>query len=539
MDTGTVTIVRKMVKNHVFIYLVILVKLLVNSGDLHASEVYVKTLKPPTKDETFTVEVFIDTVTDLYGLATDVSYDKEYLEVVDFDDSPGNGIQPNVTESTFLSSGGVDETHLRSALEDDTPGNLVLGLSRSGIVQGVDTVTETKILSVTFKAIKEGATTLTFSNSGFRDSSNSDIADVLWKETTINILAAQASSDGAIDADGDGIPDSWEVDNFGNVIVADASTDNDGDGVLDGDEYANNSDPLVVTPIIRSITPSSGSNEGAVHITELAGAHFKKGATVKLTMSGQTDIVAKSVSIISSNKSTCTLDLTGAGIGAWDVELTIPNGETGTLTKGFMVTVAGDDLVAYWKLDEEIGTVAGDSSRHKNDGTIYGDAKWTKGKSGGAIDFDGIDDYIDVGDLDLEDAFSISAWIKLSSFANNMIVGKSFQTYEFFVSPTGQLVANRNSSTPIRLQADLDTKRWYHLVVTQNDTEGMVMYLDGSVISTNSDTSPTNEDNASTKIGATGWTARDFFHGTIDEVRIYNRALTNKEVEAIAALGED
>jgi hypothetical protein len=161
------------------------------------------------------------------------------------------------------------------------------------------------------------------------------------------------------------------------------------------------------------------------------------------------------------------------------------------------------------------------------------------GNPDSAYDFDGIDDYVDVGDMDLTNAFTISAWIKLSSSGRNMIAGKSFQTYEFFVSPTGQLVINRNSNNPIRFQADLLADRWYHLTVTHNDTEGVVMYLDGNVVSTGSDTSPTNEDNASTKIGATGWTARDFFHGIIDEVRIYKRALTSQEVEAIAALGDD
>lgn len=511
MDTGTVTGIGKMGKDHIFICLFILVILLVSIDNIHASEVSVKTLTTPRKGEAFTIEIFIDSVTDLYGLATDVTYDTEYLEVVDLDDTADNGIQPTVTEGTFLNSGGADETHLRSALEDETSGNLVLGFSRTGVAQGVDAVTETKILSATFKAIKKGTTTITFTNSGLRNSGNTDISDLSWKETTINILAAQERSGGAVDADGDGIPDSWEIDNFGDLRIADATTDGDGDGILDGEEYVHNSDPRALTPTVMSITPPSGSNDGAVYITDLTGTHFKRGATVKLTMSGQTDIEAKSVTIISSNKGTCTLDLTGAGIGAWDVELTIPNGETGTLADGFMVTVAGDDLVAFWKFDEGIGTVSGDSSSHNNDGTIYGDAKWTKGKRGGGIDFDGIDDYVDVGDLDLTNAFTISAWIKLSSSGKNMILGKSFQTYEFFVSPTGQIVFNRNSSTPIRFQADLVADRWYHLAVTHNNAEGMVMYLDGSVVSTSSDTSPTNEDNASTKIGATGWAARDFF----------------------------
>jgi hypothetical protein len=186
--------------------------------------------------------------------------------------------------------------------------------------------------------------------------------------------------------------------------------------------------------------------------------------------------------------------------------------------------------IGLWKLDEGSGTIAGDSSGNGNHGTIYGSATWTTGKSGNALDFDGVDDYVDVGDIDLTDAFTISAWINISSIDKNMIVGKSYSTYQFYAKPTGRIVFQRNSSTPINFNAGIVTDTWYHVAVTFNTTYGTVLYLDGSVVDTDSDTSITNENNVITKIGANSWTAHNFFNGTIDDVRIYNRVLSASEV---------
>ena len=63
------------------------------------------------------------------------------------------------------------------------------------------------------------------------------------------------------------------------------------------------------------------------------------------------------------------------------------------------------------------------------------------------------------------------------------------------------------------------------MAVTFDTTNGMVMYLDGSMVDTDSDTSTTNENDFVTKIGASDGTAQDFFNGTIDDVLLYKRAL--------------
>ncbi|MBU1670274.1 MAG: right-handed parallel beta-helix repeat-containing protein [Actinobacteria bacterium] len=93
-----------------------------------------------------------------------------------------------------------------------------------------------------------------------------------------------------------------------------------------------------VPPTVTSITPDSArSGHASVFIRNLAGTGFAKGATVKLTKSGQADIVATRVVVASSRRITCVLDLSTAAPGAWDVVVTNQDGGSGRLTGGFTV----------------------------------------------------------------------------------------------------------------------------------------------------------------------------------------------------------
>ena len=90
-------------------------------------------------------------------------------------------------------------------------------------------------------------------------------------------------------------------------------------------------------PIINSITPNTGIYTGAVRITNLAGEHFRSGATVHLAKSNHNPIMGTNVTWVNENKLTLDLDLTGAANGAWDVVVTNPDGKSGRLDAGFNV----------------------------------------------------------------------------------------------------------------------------------------------------------------------------------------------------------
>jgi len=90
-------------------------------------------------------------------------------------------------------------------------------------------------------------------------------------------------------------------------------------------------------PVIASITPSQAHTGSVVAITDLAGEDFLLGASVKLQVAGESDIVASSVVVESDHKITCVFDLAGAADGIWDVVVENPDGQSDTLVQAFTV----------------------------------------------------------------------------------------------------------------------------------------------------------------------------------------------------------
>jgi len=91
-------------------------------------------------------------------------------------------------------------------------------------------------------------------------------------------------------------------------------------------------------PTVTAIIPDSGESGTIVSITNLAGTDFQNGATVKLTKSGETDIHATGVTFVSSTQITCSFNLAGAVTGQWNIIVTNPDTQSGTLSNGFEVT---------------------------------------------------------------------------------------------------------------------------------------------------------------------------------------------------------
>ena len=80
-------------------------------------------------------------------------------------------------------------------------------------------------------------------------------------------------------------------------------------------------------------------------------------------------------------------------------------------------------LVAWWRFDESSGITVLDSSGNRNDGKIYG-ASRVEGKSGKALRFDGVDDYVEVPSsdtLNLSDALTIEAWVFIEGLTGSEV----------------------------------------------------------------------------------------------------------------------
>ncbi|MEK7193341.1 MAG: type II secretion system protein [Patescibacteria group bacterium] len=100
----------------------------------------------------------------------------------------------------------------------------------------------------------------------------------------------------------------------------------------------------IPTPTVSTIIPSIGTNNGTVSITTITGSNFQSGASVKLSKTGQTDIIGSGFTV--ANGTTInggSFNLAGSATGAWDVVVTNSGGSPGMLPGGFTVNapVAG------------------------------------------------------------------------------------------------------------------------------------------------------------------------------------------------------
>ncbi|MBI2024268.1 LamG domain-containing protein, partial [Candidatus Giovannonibacteria bacterium] len=217
-------------------------------------------------------------------------------------------------------------------------------------------------------------------------------------------------------------------------------------------------------------------------------------------------------------------------------------------------------LVAHWKFDEGSGTTALDSSGNNNTGTLTNGPLWTTGKIGGALNFDGVNDYVRVNDpgagsvLDLPGNFTISAWAKFDAFPDvspgkyPRIVQKGFAagdsgTWSLAIDTGGtpdnvvSLAVNGNGFFA-RGGTSLSINTWYHIVATKNGATATIFIngvQDGSVGTFPSGNIDSN--NAAMDFGKSTGNSDGAMDGLIDDVRIYNRALSAQEISDIYNAG--
>lgn len=107
--------------------------------------------------------------------------------------------------------------------------------------------------------------------------------------------------------------------------------------------------PADITLSVSSVNPAFAYNTGVVSISDISGSGFQNGASVKLALSGEDEIIASSVVVSSSTKISCSFDLTGKKTGAWDLIVTNSDGSSFTLPTAFTVKswVTSGTMVNY------------------------------------------------------------------------------------------------------------------------------------------------------------------------------------------------
>jgi len=202
------------------------------------------------------------------------------------------------------------------------------------------------------------------------------------------------------------------------------------------------------------------------------------------------------------------------------------------------------NLVGWWKLDEGKGTTAVDYSGHGRHGTLQdgGMLRWVDGYDGGALQFGGsyvnLDDYKGVNAVDdVQQPFTIACWIKTNGDGEMVTWGTAAggQRVSFRVD-VGSLRTEHGSGN-LRGNTTVNDNEWHHvaLVVTEGaalQVPQTQLYLDGQADSTFSGSGNTYNLTAGADvcIGCRADNKTRFFPGSIDDVRIYSKALTQEEI---------
>jgi len=255
--------------------------------------------------------------------------------------------------------------------------------------------------------------------------------------------------------------------------------------------------------------------------------------------------------------STGELDITPNG-SAPNVDITTHDGSTqGLKLGGTLITKnaaeindlealvnlpSDEDLVGYWSFDDGSGSVAVDGSGNGNDGTLVNmeDANWVDGIVGKCLDFDGTTQYVTSSTSpSVSGNFSISVHIKrqgTGSGLNNTIIDVGNYTanngFGLWINDSNELTWRINQDYNHYSVGIPTLDTWRHYVLVYNGTTVKV-YEDGiEIYTTNYSTNPTVVTNYM-RAGKRESTNNEYFNGLIDEVRIYNRALTPSEVKAL------
>ncbi len=199
-------------------------------------------------------------------------------------------------------------------------------------------------------------------------------------------------------------------------------------------------------------------------------------------------------------------------------------------------------LIGHWTLDDGVGATAVDSAA-SNDGTVN-NVTWTTGPLGGALELDGTNGYVSVPSaptLQLTSALTIAGWVKGDVWGTgsdvDIIARKGDgdpNNYQFAIkNGLATMFLDDSDSAGLSGNTVLSSGHWYHVAATWNGSEVRI-YVDGVLDKDPPDLrgGTIGTDTRPLYIGGRG--TSDVLDGIVDDVRIYNGALSAAEVAALA-----
>ena len=253
-----------------------------------------------------------------------------------------------------------------------------------------------------------------------------------------------------------------------------------------------------------------------------------------------------------ANAGSYTVSLTVTGPGG-SVTQTNPNYITvattsstdGTGSSGSTINVNSNGLVAAYSFDNIFGSVALDYSGNSHYATISNAVKMNQGRFGTALNFNGTNAWVTVGNntsLALNTGMTLEAWVyptATMSGLDTVVMKEQPATATSAGTATYLLAANSSANLPMSAfwngseatangNTQIPPNQWTHLASTYNG-QYQNLYVNGVLVETLPQTGPIATSTGALRIGGNSiWGG--YFQGYIDEVRIYNKALSNAQI---------
>ena len=304
---------------------------------------------------------------------------------------------------------------------------------------------------------------------------------------------------------------------------------------------------LSVSPTTLAFTATAGGTSPAAKTVAVTNTG---GGTLDVTASDDAAWLAVTpASATAPATLTVTPTITGLAAGTYTATVTVTattGGATGspkTIAVTLTVSPAGSaNLVGAWGFDETTGPTAADSSGQNNPGTITGATHVATGKFGGALSFNGTTNLVTVADansLDLTTGMTLEAWVQPTALGSlwRCVILKEQPSNLIYALYAGDGLGR--PATDVFTTADkgfsgptaLTLSTWVHLAATYDGTTQR-LFVNGVQVATMATTGAIRVSTGALRIGGnTSWT-NEGFAGLIDEVRVYNKALTAAEITA-------
>lgn len=239
-----------------------------------------------------------------------------------------------------------------------------------------------------------------------------------------------------------------------------------------------------------------------------------------------------------------SVDPAGLAPATYTGTVTVNGGAAGTRTVAvsLAVTAAATGLVGAWGFDEASGTTATDASGRGNTGAINGATRTTAGRFGGALTFDGVNDWVAVPDatsLRLTTGATVEGWARPAANGtarwrtvaikeNGSGLAYALYAYGDGGFPSGH--AFTTTERWARASTAPALNGWVHLATTY-DGATIRLYVNGTQVATQAQTGSLVAGSGPLRFGGNAiWP--EWFQGQLDELRVYNRPLTAAEVQA-------